>query len=478
MKTKQGWTIPKAIYAAVMMFLLLFYFYVMATNAHAMISGRSFTFPLFFWILRVVSAVMAIIIGKLWRNKGFRILAVFLLLQVLRILFDQPWHLFVDYVCENMLTGLWAICACYGLAAVLGEKQLKQFLTIFASIWTVGMAMSSCLGIVAAWTGQPIYTIGKGSYWGIFDFAGKRLWLTYYTTTSGSLASISTMIALCGAYTAKRKWAKILFILAALPMYVALCLTDSRCAHMSVSAGTALQAGILTMRCLQRKEWTGNKIKTVLPAAAVTAAVFVVLVLISMQTISAFNNLKSEGLISRAYAETAEQAAEQISNRGYMGQNVLTGRIGIWKAAIQSFLDKPLKLLIGSSVCDPMLSINEKIDPSGQVFGHCHNMLLMVLNENGIPGLLLILSLIVMAIRRCWQLVVRDGATAWITPLVAVLGSVMVGELVECFTWFRAGDNATMALFFITIGIILYRDREESRECNQSLSKNENIALE
>lgn len=168
----------------------------------------------------------------------------------------------------------------------------------------------------------------------------------------------------------------------------------------------------------------------------------------------------------------------QISNRGYMGQNVLTGRIEIWKAAIQSFLDKPLKLLIGSSVCDPMLSINEKIDPLKQSFGHCHNMLLMVLNENGIPGLLLILSLVVMALRRCWQLVVRDGATAWITPLVAVLGSVMVGELVECFTWFRAGDNATMGLFFVTIGIILYKDSEEVYDDNISVSLGEDIAPE
>ncbi len=474
MKTKQGWTIPKAIYAAIMMFLLLSYFYVMATNAHAWISGRSFVFSMLFWILRVISAVMAVVLGKLWKNKGFLILAVFLLLQVLRIIFDQSWHLFVDYVSENILTGLWAVCACYGLAAVLGKKQLKQFLTVFGCIWTVGMAVSSCLGIIAAWTGQPIYTIGEGSYWGLLE--GNRLWLTYYMTTSGSLASISTMIALCGAYMARRKWAKILFILAALPMYVALCLTDSRCAHMSVSAGIALTAGIMTMRWLRQKERPGHKMKTVLPAAAVTAVVFVGMVLISMQTINVFNNLKSEGLVSRAYAEAAEQATGQISNRGYLGQDVLTGRTEIWKAAIQVLLNQPIKLLIGNSVCDPMLGVNE-INPVGYQVGHCHNMLLMVLNENGIPGLLLILSLIVMAIRRCWQLVVRDGATAWVTPLVAVLGSVMVGELVECFTWFRAGDNATMGLFFITIGIILYRDNEEVRGDNISL-KQGNIAPE
>ena len=461
MKTKQGWTIPKAIYAAIMMFLLLSYFYVMATNAHAMISGRSFTFSMPFWILRVISSVMAIVLGKLWRDKGFRILAVFLLLQILRVVLDVFWHLFVDYVSENMLTGLWAVCACYGLAAVLGKKQLKQFLTIFACIWTAGMVVSSCLGIIAAWTGQPIYTISEGSYWGIFDYSGKRLWLTYYTTTSGSLANISTMIALCGAYTARRKWAKILFILAALPMYVALCLTDSRCAHMSVSAGIALMAGILTLRYLRRKRQPRQKMKTVLPAAAVTAVVFIVIVFASMQTISVFSRLKSEGFISRAYADTAEQAAEQISNRGYMGQDVLTGRLEIWKATIQVFREQPLKLLIGNSVCDPMLDANVKMKSWNLTVGHCHNMLLMVLNENGIPGLLLIISLIVMAIRRCWQLVVRDGATNWITPLVAMLGSVMVGELVECFTWFRAGDNATMALFFITIGIILCRDDEK-----------------
>ncbi len=470
MKTKQGWTIPKAIYAAIMMFLLLSYFYVMATNAHALISGRSFILPPTFWVLRMISAVMAIALGKLWKDKGFRILAVFLLLQVLRIIFDQPWHLFVDYVSENMLTGLWAICACYGLATVLGKKQLKQFLTIFAGIWTTGMVVSSCLGIVAAWTGQPIYTIGKGSYWGIFDYSGKRLWLTYYTTTSGSLASISTMIALCGAYTARRKWAKIMFVLAALPMYVALCLTDSRCAHMSVSAGIALLAGILTMKSLRRKKRPGDKVKTILPAAAVTAVVFVLMVFVCAQTINAFSSLKAQGLISQAYAEAVEQTAGQISNRGYMGQDVLTGRTEIWKAAIQVMLNQPLKLLIGNSVCDPMLGVNEIGPLEGVSIGHCHNMLLMVLDENGIPGLLLILSLVVMALRRCWQLVVRDGATAWITPLVAVLGSVMVGELVECFTWFRAGDNATMALFFITIGIILYKDGGETRGGNQSLS--------
>ncbi len=462
MKTKQeGWTIPKAIYAAIMMFLLLSYFYVMATNAHTLVSGWSFSFSLPFWILRVISAGMAVVLGKLWKDKGFRILAVFLMLQVLRIVLDQFWHLFVDYVSENMLTGLWAVCACYGLATVLGKKQLKQFLTIFACIWTAGMAASSSLGIIAAWTGQPIYTIGEGSYWGIFDYSGKRLWLTYYATTSGSLANISTMIALCGVYTARRKWAKILFALAVLPMYIALCLTDSRCAHMSISAGIALMAGILMLRRLHRKERLGHKMKAVLPAMAVTAVVFVGMVLISMQTISVFNNLKSEGLISRAYAETTEQVSVQISNRGYTGQNVLTGRTEIWRAAIQVMQEQPLKLLIGSSVCDPMLSINEKIDPINQSFGHCHNMLLMVLNENGIPGLLLILSFVVMAIRRCWGLIVQDGATDWIAPLVAVLGSVMVGELVECFTWFRAGDNVTMALFFITIGIILYRDGEE-----------------
>ena len=443
-----------------MMFLILSYFYVMVTNAHASISGRSFVFSMPFWILRVISAIMAVALGKLWRDKCFRILAVFLLLQVLRVALDQLCHLFVDYVSENMLTGLWAVCACYGLAAVLGKKQLKQFLTVFACIWTAGMTMSSCLGIIAAWTGKPIYTIGQGSYWGLRE--GNRLWLTYYMTTSGSLASISTMITMCGAYTAQQKWAKILFILAALPMYVALCLTDSRCAHMSISAGIALMAGILTLRYIRQKEWSGHKMKAVLPAAAVTVTVFVGMIFISMQTISVFNGLKSEGLISRAYAETAEQAAGPISNRGYMGQDVLTGRTEIWKATIRVMLNQPLKLLIGNSVCDPMLGVNE-INPLGYSIGHCHNMLLMVLNENGIPGLLLILFLVVMAIRRCWQLVVRDGAASWITPLVAVLGSVMIGELVECFTWFRAGDNPTMALFFITIGIIMYRDEEKYR---------------
>ena len=256
MTEQRPWTVPKIIYVVLMSFLLLGYMIIIATYKDSTTTGQSYILPIQFWILRVFSAIIAIILGKLWKDKGFLILMAYLLLKAIRVAVDNPANLFDQSVSEILLTGLWVFSACYGLARILDKDQLKRFLSINASIWTIGMVIYSCVGIYAAWTGKYIYNIGQGSYWGIKD---QRLFLVYYVTTAGSVLSVSAIIACAGIFIADHRFNKVLFGVSVFPMLVALSLTDSRNAQICVAIGISLSRNIF-IQILCKEEQKGNKL--------------------------------------------------------------------------------------------------------------------------------------------------------------------------------------------------------------------------
>jgi len=442
------------IYTGLMGLLLMSYFYVMATYSHALVSGRVYFFPTLLHGVRIITAIMAIRLGKLWRNKGFLILLTYYAMISLRILIFKPDSLFTEEVSDSLLTGIWVFCGCYGLAFVLNREQLKKYLFVLAILWTVGMTVNSCIGVYTAWSGRWIYTIGKGSYWGVSSEG--RLWLTYYMTTSGSVLSISVLIALAGAYIAKRPEAKAAFIAASIPMIIALSLTDSRSAQVTMAVGVAVLIGIALIQRLQIKGGKGDR-KTWLKWAAVIivmAVVFATMIFISMKTIAVFNRLKADGIISRAIAETGEQISQTISNRGYTGNNILTDRPAIWKAALQVIKRSPKTLLFGVSIADPMAAINQ-IDPIGTHVSHCHNMPIMILLENGAVGFLLIGVFMFLLCRGMFRTMKNNHKERWRIAVIAPVISILVGELVECFVWLRAGEAPTLPFFFILAGVII-----------------------
>ena len=84
---------------------------------------------------------------------------------------------------------------------------------------------------------------------------------------------------------------------------------------------------------------------------------------------------------------------------------------------------------------------------------HCHCMPLMIILENGIPGLLIVLAFLVLTAIRSFQLVNGNRPTVQkIFPALVV--SILVGELVECFTWLRSGTSPVLPFLFVIIGII------------------------
>ena len=76
MDRQQSWTIGRIIYTFLMALLLLGYLAVIATYCDQTATGKAFNFPGFVWVLRVITGVMAIYLGKLWKDKGFLLLAI------------------------------------------------------------------------------------------------------------------------------------------------------------------------------------------------------------------------------------------------------------------------------------------------------------------------------------------------------------------------------------------------------------------
>ena len=56
LKKQHNWTIPQIIYAALMSMLLLGYLAVIAVYSDPTTTGKTFTFPGWVWIIRLVTA--------------------------------------------------------------------------------------------------------------------------------------------------------------------------------------------------------------------------------------------------------------------------------------------------------------------------------------------------------------------------------------------------------------------------------------
>jgi len=450
---QQSWTIGRIIYTFLMALLLLGYLAVIATYCDQTATGKAFNFPGFVWVLRVITGVMAIYLGKLWKDKGFLLLAVYLVMKLVRVVAEGPDNVFQDSVSDAILTGFWAFSACYGMARILSKKQLKGFLNICITIWTIGMVVSSCLGIYAVWTGNNIYTIGEGAIWGVTH--ENRLFLVFYPTVSGSVASFSLLLALCGSIVGKTRKVKAFFLLSIIPMFIALCLTDSRCAQVTVSAGVATMLGIFIIRKLrdQAQQKERNSWYAWATGIAIAGVVFIVSVMLCMKTITAFNQVRANGLlIPRALAEEVQTKAI-VSNRGYGGRNLLTDRPMIWNAAIQVLWNNPLFLLWGTSIWNPMTLVNAS-ETMTFMANHCHCMPLMILLENGIPGLLLMGTFLGKIVGASFRLVLtaKEKQEVVIVPFIL---SILLGEIIECFLWLRTGTCPTMPFFFVAVGILL-----------------------
>ena len=438
---RRGREYGKTIYILLMGLLLLSFPYMMFTYTHFV----TYQVPAFIWLLRCASSVLAIYLGRLWKDRGFQILSIYLLYILLRTVISNPNDLFSMRFSESVLTGIWAFTACYGLAKILNQEELKSCLRISALIWTLVMAVSCCVGIYAAWQGHRIYTAGDAAFWGLYP---KRLMIPYLPTVSGALTSLSAMIDLCAMVCEKKKALRVFYIITLIPILLALSLTDSRTAFLSFAIG----AGALSFLCLARQNGknTGKNKKRTLLAAAAGMVICAGTVFLLMQAENLFHSARIRGglFITNAMAETAERNS---AARGFSGDSgMLTGRFELWKGTIRYLIQNPLILLFGAGKANPMKGINALI---GSDLAHTHNLPLMILTESGIIGVAILLIFAVYVFRTGIRKI-KDSKSLFPLILLPIIISVMVGDMAECFTWMASSYFPTLPFLFVVLGIL------------------------
>ena len=206
-------------------------------------------------------------------------------------------------------------------------------------------------------------------------------------------------------------------------------------------------AGVLNYYQTKTKDIT-NKSKNWKPwiiGILIMAIIFVLLVLAILQITPAFNHVRAQGIIPRALAE--ETVKTEVAARGFSGDRVLTGRSELWSMIFNYLKDHKTVFLTGESKQLPLLNI-------AVWFGHSHCLYLQVLVESGIPGLLLVLSFIIYIIINAVRAITNPELPLWIRLLPAIIASLLVADLVECFLWLRASYAPMTTVFFIVAGIL------------------------
>lgn len=445
------WTLTKIIYTGLMAFNLLGFFWLLIT-------GSDIDMPMVFWITRIATAPLAIYLGKLWRDKGFQILTIYSLLFFFRVYIPNSGNIMQNEMAQSIFSALWLFAGCYGLGRILDNNQLKRFILVCSSIWTIGIAALCCLGIYVAWTGQAVSLLDKA----IIQVDAYRLEIVYLATISGLLMSITILINMVLVFGVKNYYAKVVIFLVQLPIIIAMGLTDSRTAYISFSAAIGIMSFSYVFRHYKVKETEAiskpNKLKRWFYSIIILIIISAILILLITAIAPAFNHIKQQGIIPTAFAEK-DEIDTHIASRGINSVDIFTGRKELWKRIWKCFDNRAL-LLYGRS----------KIAPLGDIiiyethyarFAHSHSIYLQILLESGIPGIVLVMCFIFLLFYRSFRINAALCSPVWLCLLSALPISILLADTVECFTWLRSSQCPINAVFFITAGII----------CNEKYAK-------
>ena len=371
----------------------------------------------------------------------------------LRVYLDEDKNLFASDTCEILFGGLWAFCGCYPLGQVLKGEEKNRFLIAVISIWTVAMAVYSILGIYAAWNSISIPNLSGKAWWGfVGKMAQRRLNLVYSATISGATLETSIILAFICQITSRKRIAKLLFAVAVCPMILALCLTGCRSAQ--VGLGTA--AGTMVFAwTLSRYKKKGIR-KAAAWAVSITAGIAVIVgtVLLLQLVNPVYNSARNKGIIiknAEAESGAVETSSEFAAERGFLVENPTTGRDKIWRGTFEYIENNPILLLTGTSVNGSMSGISALIQSKRGV-AHCHNILLQVLLESGIPGLLLYLGYMGILGKRHFRLLLNDSKPWLFRLMPAFIAGICIEEMVDCFTWFYTASMPTVFFFYTVLG--------------------------
>lgn len=425
-----GW-----IYAGMMAFLTLYHIYV--TLYFPTLPNGAETLR---WVW-IGTAFTGILLGRMWKDKGFWILTILLLLKILRVWIPQPQNM-TD--AENtLLIGIFTFFTCYSTGKALGKKQTKTFLAVVCAVWMGFVVLLCCCGIYSAWTGIDVINLADQK----IQIKLSQLHLIYHSSTAAGILSGSVGLGLILLFMTRSRILKALDLFAVAIIIVTNGLTVARTSFITIGFAISLLICVLIYNRIgnnRNERYRGLKQTGRIAALGVFgAALMIGLTLAQTYLPDAFMALRDQGgLLSHASAEgvaTAKPAT--IAHRSFFNFSsidaLLSGRWEIWGNVIRAIRENPTLLLWGRSVCQTMQPVNLSI--AGYDFEHCHNIWLETLLENGIPGIALLIAFQAYFLCHAVRLIKNKTLPMWerLIPFTTIV--ILIGELVECLTLLKNG---------------------------------------
>lgn len=400
----------------------------------------------------LILAVISFILGRQWKDKGFWLLAIWLTWKIV-------WHLINGSFpgqYHGIIFNAYAFFICYAAGSVLNEKNRENLLRLFCPLWTIAMVVFSMYGLYVVWYGTSIPNLGN--QWVVILI--YRLKIIYHFVETGILEGVSIGVAFVGFFLCRNKIAKWLYIPAILIMLITSAFTTTRAAYIIISLELAVILCIKIGNRL-RKRNEDNKLKVTEHILLVITFIVSTVLVAWLQTyiVDGMNLLRHQGLlVGSAKAEGLAGVTENTMHRGFvLGNldNMLSGRVSIWKEAFQVILDNPKILLLGMPTEQFMVLINEARIAAGlqYVYG-THSVFVQMLMEYGLIPFLIYCWFQIRFVRRAYLLLKNQTLPMWqrIIPLPA-LGCLMC-EFIDTTTYGWLPQTTIMYLFIgLTIAV-------------------------
>lgn len=453
-------------------------------------------YQLIFSMLYVAAAIPALQSQRFRKQTGFWLI----LPCFIWVLFSCGLHAYeereVMHLASYILMMVFAFFVCYPLAFVLDEKPMRRGFCAIAAAYLVMIAGLSGVGVYAALTGTRVLSLAGPDYIGAY-LDGGRLTLFCYPTISSTFCCLALLVGLYLVLYCKRRRYQILTILAMLPSFVALALTDSRtsCAFFAICFGG------FCFLLAQAKLPFGKRLvrvaAVILAAGAGCICMFGALqgtYKLLMPTIrqaqaqvaaesgspeqdgqiaiqddalpaladepgepSAVLPQVDDEIVDADSAQNEEPAAPRSLFENF---STFQGRTYAWEGAIRALKKQPALLVFGSSP----LFVMEAVDPyitqlyGGANFVHLHSIFFQTLVAFGLPGLLLFAALVGYILFHALRLFFFGGETCTLAQraLPLLLFFCMAVDILEIFLSFADVMKHSNPWFFLVGGYVVY----------------------
>ncbi|MEG0493405.1 MAG: O-antigen ligase family protein [Clostridia bacterium] len=350
--------------------------------------------------------------------------------------------------------------------------SLSRCFGFFAKIVVCLLTMISCVALYCTFTSTVIKS--PFAELELSALIGRLYLFSMHPNEVACTLSIGLFLAVYVILDSKHLWAKLLWMLSALCLWLCVATTVTRTVMITISAGMGMLAFLLTFEALRKR-------RMLLKVAVSTFSLLCAAVLCFGLFNVATNNLFTAPMMAAPQAQTAmpqaqaeqqqpsvqpqEEQAEIVKQPLLEQRNLMedmstfTGRKEIWQAGLQAIKERPKTLLIGMT--DAQVA-RVPIKYTGREVYHMHNAWMETLLLVGIPGLLLYFCFMLRIGLCSVKLFFKQKAPISQRALAIIPAILMVNGLMEIYPSY-SGKMMDL-LFFLVAGAVVAMANAKNQE--------------